>query len=290
MTEGKYKFDINLLQLSNSKDINIAKTEWFEVYREYRKEYTGLCICQHTLKNIIYMYNKFTKYTISVGVGCCKKFNLQPVKINNTILQNVLKNMLIKGEYKIINNILEYTQNIEIELINYITNKYKNILNVIDKLKELNKDIINLINEYDLKYLQDEYERILYYIIILEKAESLKEKERIKIEQIDKERIENEKIKIEQIEKERIENEKIEQINKMESKHILIMEREHIRNEKIKKAHERKQLYHCICTMETVCICETPNYELVKISNNLYCINCNKWKCRCNKILKNSDN
>ena len=60
MTEGKYKFDINLLQLSNSKDINIAKTEWFEVYREYRKEYTGLCICQHTLKNIIYMYTALT--------------------------------------------------------------------------------------------------------------------------------------------------------------------------------------------------------------------------------------
>jgi hypothetical protein len=128
MVEGKYKFDINLLQLSNSKDIKIAKTEWSEVCREYRKDYTGLCICQHTLKNIIYMYNKFTKYTISVGVGCCKKFNLQPVKINNTILQNVLRNMLIKGEYKIINNILEYTQNIETELINYITNKYKNIL------------------------------------------------------------------------------------------------------------------------------------------------------------------
>jgi hypothetical protein len=36
----------------------------------------------------------------------------------------------------------------------------------------------------------------------------------------------------------------------------------------------------CSCDM-CVCICENPKYELVKLSNNLFCVRCNKWKCRC---------
>ena len=107
MSKPIYKFNINFLQLSKSKELEIAKTEWREIYREKREEKTGLCICQHTLKNIIYMYNIFTKHTISVGTTCCKKFKLKIIKINN-ILKKVISKMLINGEYKIINNILEY--------------------------------------------------------------------------------------------------------------------------------------------------------------------------------------
>ena len=36
----------------------------------------------------------------------------------------------------------------------------------------------------------------------------------------------------------------------------------------------------CSCDMR-VCICVNPKYELVKLSNNLFCVKCNKWKCRC---------
>jgi hypothetical protein len=36
----------------------------------------------------------------------------------------------------------------------------------------------------------------------------------------------------------------------------------------------------CSCDMH-VCICVNPKYELVKLSNNLFCVKCNKWKCRC---------
>lgn len=38
----------------------------------------------------------------------------------------------------------------------------------------------------------------------------------------------------------------------------------------------------CSCDM-CVCICENPKYELVKLSNNLFCVRCNKWKCRCER-------
>ena len=40
----------------------------------------------------------------------------------------------------------------------------------------------------------------------------------------------------------------------------------------------------CVCVM-SVCICDNPKYELVKLSNNLYCVGCNKWKCRCEVTL-----
>ena len=31
-----------------------------------------------------------------------------------------------------------------------------------------------------------------------------------------------------------------------------------------------------------ICLCEQPKYEFIKLSNNFYCVNCNKWKDRCN--------
>lgn len=36
----------------------------------------------------------------------------------------------------------------------------------------------------------------------------------------------------------------------------------------------------CKC-VKSACICENPKYEIVKLSNNLFCVCCKKWKCRC---------
>ena len=186
-----------MLELSKSKEIAIAKTEWREIYREKREEKTGLCICQHTLKNIIYMYNISTKYTISVGTRCCKKFKLQIIKLNNNILENVISKMLINGEYKIINNIIEYTNNIQTQLIKYIRNEYENMTNL-EKLKKLNNDIKILITEYDLKYLHDIYDEIMNKIINDEQLDREKT-EKIHIKQIEFEKNRTERIKANQI-------------------------------------------------------------------------------------------
>ena len=197
MSEPIYKFNINLLELSKSKEIAIAKIEWREIYREKREEKTGLCICQHTLKNIIYMYNIFTKHTISVGTTCCKKFKLQIIKINN-ILEKVISKMLINGEYKIINNILEYTNNIKTQLIKYIRNEYENMRNL-EELKKFNNDIKILINDYDLTYLHDIYDEIMEKIINEEKKEYEKmELEKSQIKQM-QEKKEYEKLELDKL-------------------------------------------------------------------------------------------
>ena len=53
--------------------------------------------------------------------------------------------------------------------------------------------------------------------------------------------------------------------------------------ERIRKEEEKKMRQPCKCgiMLMNVCMCEVPKYELVKLSNNIFCVSCNKWKCRC---------
>lgn len=267
----KYKFNENLLKLSKNKNLELAKTEWREIYRENRTEKTGLCICQHRLKNIIYMYNIYTKYTITVGSDCCKKFNLQLVKLDNTILKNVIGQMLVRGEYEIINNILEYTNDIQNQLIKYIRNIYENE-KILAKIQKLHSDIGILIKDYDLTYLQDIYDEINNFII---NEMNAKERERIDLQE--KQRIEHD------------ENEKTciayEKEIELDEKLRIELER-HLAYEKecIELQREKERIKNeCLCGIikTNICICVNPKYELVKLSNNIWCILCNKWKCRC---------
>jgi hypothetical protein len=84
------------------------------------------------------------------------------------------------------------------------------------------------------------------------KYEENKKRERIEQETLHRER-------------ERIEQETLERWEKMEKKRI-----------------ERENLC-CKCNIKiiNICNCEEPNYEFNKLSNNLFCKKCNKWKCRC---------
>ena len=91
-----------------------------------------------------------------------------------------------------------------------------------------------------------------------------------------------EKLKQDRIEKERQEKERNEYFIK---EYFIKKKQEKIikENEKIRKENEEKGRQPCNCGIMilNICICENPKYELVKLSNNLFCINCSKWKCRC---------
>jgi hypothetical protein len=102
------------------------------------------------------------------------------------------------------------------------------------------------------KCIAYEKEQKIYYDTLKQK----REQERIKIEQ--------ERIKREE------EQERLLKIIKW--------------NESIKQREEYikiKELCKCGITKINLCICENPNYELNRLSNNLFCKNCNNWKCRC---------
>ena len=130
-TDAKYNFDENILKLSKSNNLNEAKREWYVILKETRayNETSLVCICQHKIRNIIYMYNKNTQKIIIVGTKCCKKFNLYQNKLNNDILEKILINIFTKGDYEKINNIIEYSDEIKNELIKYLRNKLNNNLN-----------------------------------------------------------------------------------------------------------------------------------------------------------------
>ena len=86
---AKYAFDSNLLQLSMNEDIELAKKEWILIRKDKLRTKDGICICQHTIKNIVYCYNINTKRYISVGLVCCKKFKLKLKQNSNKLLQKV---------------------------------------------------------------------------------------------------------------------------------------------------------------------------------------------------------
>ncbi len=179
--DAKYNFNKNLIKASYCKEIENAKKEWKIIYEENRDNPDGQCICQRKVKNVIYMYNIKSKNTIIVGSVCCKKFNMENDKLNNSILSTLFSDNLTKGEYINIDNIVVYCKSIEEQLRELIQNKYESFVkqyennNWYDVLCNDHKYIINdndyvplyllnladdineLIQKYDLKYLTDVY-------------------------------------------------------------------------------------------------------------------------------------
>ena len=96
-------------------------------------------------------------------------------------------------------------------------------------------------------------------------------------EKLKQEQIENDiKLKKYQFEKE------IQEREIRERKTIEILKQKE-EEDRIRKEQEEKLLECCKCgiMLTNICICKIPNFELIKLSNNLFCVCCNKWKDRC---------
>lgn len=102
----------------------------------------------------------------------------------------------------------------------------------------------------------------------------------IEYEKIAKEKLQKEKEEYIQREKERQEfflkqqEKKLKEIRQKEEEARIIKIQE-------KFLEQKKKECKCGIMFINICFCKHPKFELVKISNNLFCINCNKWKCRC---------
>jgi hypothetical protein len=163
MTEAIYKFDEHLLKLSRSKDIEIAKKEWLTINSEKSTEWL-LCICQHKIKKVVCMYNKYTQAMINVGVICFKKMKMRPKAIGNILLQELIKEIMEEKIYGIINDIDEYSEYIKFNFTHKIRNMYKNETNI-DTLVEKKKQIQDLIHNYECNFLKWCVTEILFKII-----------------------------------------------------------------------------------------------------------------------------
>jgi hypothetical protein len=98
--------------------------------------------------------------------------------------------------------------------------------------------------------------------------------DKLKQERLEKERREEEL----RIEKERRGRLRQYEILKQIEKARLKSEEDLIRKENEEKI---KQLCKCGIMLLNICLCENPKYEFVKLNNSMYCVSCNKWKCRC---------
>jgi len=88
-----------------------------------------------------------------------------------------------------------------------------------------------------------------------------------------------EKIKQEKSERERKEEERKRQEEEMKWRESFKQkEEERKRQEDLERI---RQQCKCGIMIINICKCYIPKYKLNKLSNNFFCINCDKWKCRC---------
>lgn len=295
---AKHNFDNHLISLSNSKDILEAKGEWVSILKETREFPDRICICQHSIKHTVYMYNYINGNAITVGSGCHKKFNMSKEKMKNDIFKEKLVEFLSKGEYVTINNLIEYSNEIKQQIVDYFGDKIET-LNNIDELTRLKIEIKGLIDKYNLDYLQEvlgcvelkikelERKHAEYQMKEIERIKKIKEEQqRLKEEQrrIHEERLRG--IQLENEARERAEQERCEKIKEQNAiaKQKEKEEKENIERERIKALSPH--LTKCSCGLAVVCRCEHPLYKLNKASNNLYCTKCKHWKCRLTPLLK----
>ena len=156
------KFTKNLLLASHAETLEDAIKEWAMIYEATLPEVTGLCICQHRLKNVSYMYNRITKLTIIVGSTCLKKFDMASAPITNKYISSLFeksihqkKELRKKGEYNTIDDIVKYSKEIEETLIKQCSDIYTNYQTNIFKLRELQGAIHELRDLYGITYLND---------------------------------------------------------------------------------------------------------------------------------------
>lgn len=309
---AQYKFDNNLIELSKNKTIELARLEWRFIVKQELEEPYGLCICQHKIKHANYMFNIYTKHIIMVGTGCSKKLKIQMNVLNNRILNIIIYDMI--GEYKLIDNLFEYAEDVKNRLIKYITQQI-NISNSTILLNILRDEVKSLIDDYNLLDLQHIYDEICckykeceekeQFELAREKKEKEerekeriarekrekeerekekfeREQERIAKEKREKEQHEKERIAREQKEKEEREKKYIEYIRKVKE-YTIKQQREQEQFEEEQREKERIASIKCICGImkKNICICEKPKYEQCKQTNNLFCKCCKNWKCRC---------
>ena len=241
------KFDINILDLSLTKNIDEIINEW--IFIKTDTNIKKQCICGRSIYCIVHIYYNFiTQNCIYAGDKCKDKFNLKEIKLSYKDYLNKKINFNIT-EIINIDDIFQYSLNIMTETLELIKikvydqnlnlhdlNLYKNyLLNNIKTDNEEFKNNINIfINHIDKKieYIQnvienerikkienekkrDEYIEKRRIELIINEIKEKEYIEKIRIERIEKEILKNifiEKTRIELIENERIRNEYNEQL------------------------------------------------------------------------------
>ncbi len=191
------KFNKNLFEASENKtNIEETKKEWEIINEEKRKDLDRLCICQHKIKNVIYLYNKHTKNIINCGVECVKKFQMENnEKMKKGMMREVLSKVLREKKtedekYEMRWSLEKYLPDVKMNLINLIDRELSTSKYDMDKLGELRIKIKELIEEYRITYLDDVLVNIMDTIQELkEKKEEERRRELIRLKEFEEKRM-----------------------------------------------------------------------------------------------------
>ena len=246
--DAKYKFKEHILNLSENKNnYEIALKEWRQMPDLCNKLHKGSCkcICQHKLKYFYIISNKKTHKNINVGKECYKKFNFDNINRDINEIYKYIINKYFKGEYDNIDDVDDFSINVDKHIEQDIKDIYKlNMTNII-KLNYLKTNIIELIEDYNFTCLEELKNLIIQTIIVLEQKKFKEEKIKQKIEE-ERKLIQEEELKLDK-----------------------------------KLTHEKQFLRDCVCGLSKVCKCNNPEYIIVKLNKQFICKNCENWKCRC---------
>ncbi len=274
MSSATYKFEANLLKLSESTDFTNAKKEWIRLPREEKGN--KKCLCQHRIRNINYMFNTKTKRIIPIGKDCLKKFNFNSNVLTNSISVAVLNKYITNLGYEEIDDVEEYSKEIEELYLKSVIEKYESCKYKYSELLNLESEVKYLI-ELNFVNLRDIYIKITKQIYYLKQAE-LERLKILKIEQARKQaedlerykQLEMERqlaaVKLKELEQKELEKQAIE---------LEIKRQQELAESKIKRECK------CGIRFENICVCDVPTFELIKISKQNWCTKCNKWQDRC---------
>ena len=171
---ASYKFNKNLLGLSNSKVLDQAKKEWDLLHRSKYEE-SKKCICQHTIKYCNFYLNNINGNMIIVGSACSKKFGLIQKETSRKSFPKSLIEIIKKGEYENIEDLFKYSAEVREIYIQYFKNKIKDcdkwpgIGNRYYSRKTVKEELEELEKKYKINWLLD------LKIDLIEKMKNLKE-------------------------------------------------------------------------------------------------------------------
>ena len=151
---ASFKFNTNLIKLSTSDNIEEAKKEWEFIMKTTEKTNNNICICQHKIKHISYFYNIKNKNIIICGSKCCQNFNFHTREMKNKMLSKILSDNITKGEYKEINCVLKYSEEMKEQVIKYIETEYIRHKNNRYELKLLLNNLLEIIDYYNFNNLE----------------------------------------------------------------------------------------------------------------------------------------
>jgi hypothetical protein len=315
-----YKFDENLKTLSapgeNYKSQWLVELYTYNTSASA----TDLCICQRKIKHCFFVRNSINGNLVKMGTTCVKDILVQDVRNDANTRQRMKKHIIYmfeKGVYIEIHDLYDYVIKVIIDYMSSITNIEE--LNRFIIIYRANPIILPLLqNIYNTKYEEivrkqqieeERRQREIERQQQIEEERRQREMERNRIEEerrqreIERNRIEEEK-KRRAIEEKRILEEKQREIQRVNheiyiQRMVKYEEEEKLRKQKQqeiqKKIDEEEREYRefqkeikeknrkvCDCGLKCVdeCICETPIWNINKITSNMYCKRCDKWKCR----------